>query len=425
MSEETETTDDTSTALVVAEESTLADLTDLGFITPIATPSRLRAAFAEKQRLYAAILDESDYIYTVSFVENGRQQQRIFTRRADAEKTAKGYGVDVRASPKKSGIVKLASALGIEARRKLVRGLPEQSDAAYSYVMYEAMHKRTGRSEEGVGWCDRTERGGRISAHDIIATADTRAYNRAILRLAGFGDVSADEIVGTTDEMGPAFAIETAIVKKPPAALPSPASDEVVMAQRAWAEEASKRESGFLPPAQQTTKAAREMRARARRGNEPAAKAMGASGYTWDGTAQDSPTHESFEVESPTIGTEDYKRIAEAMGDPASPGWNLSGMNSVTEENRSFVEKPIERAQAAAAVPAAPLPGRNGGAEVETITTAQAKAISTKLLAKLGTKEAAGAWLMKHAGVERSVHIRMNQYEPLDKALDAIEIKEG
>jgi hypothetical protein len=48
--------------MVVADDTVaLADLSDLGFITPIATPARLRAAFAEKQRLYAAILDESDY----------------------------------------------------------------------------------------------------------------------------------------------------------------------------------------------------------------------------------------------------------------------------------------------------------------------------------------------------------------------------
>ena len=58
---ETETeTEGLPTAMVLANESaSLADLADLGFITPIATPSRLRAAFAEKQRLYAAILEKA------------------------------------------------------------------------------------------------------------------------------------------------------------------------------------------------------------------------------------------------------------------------------------------------------------------------------------------------------------------------------
>jgi hypothetical protein len=258
-----------STAMVVAEQESmsLTDLSDLGFITPIATPTRLRAAFAEKQRLYAAILDESDYIYTVAYSENGRTKQNIYTRRVDAEKAASAYNVEIRASPKKSGIVKLASALGIEARRKMTKGLPDDPAATYSYVVYEALHKRTGRSEEGIGWCDKTERNGRISSHDIIATADTRAYNRAILRLAGFGDVSADEIVpGASLDEGPANAPDA--MPKVPLALPASTSDETITAQRWWAEESAKREGGFLPEAQQATKAGRELRARARRGNE-------------------------------------------------------------------------------------------------------------------------------------------------------------
>ncbi len=425
MSTEKNETEVVPTAMVLANESTsLAELSDLGFITPIATPSRLREAFAQKQRLYAAILDESDYIYTVAFTENGRTKQNIYTRRQDAEKTASTYGVDIRASPKKSGIVKLASALGIEARRKMTKGLPDDPKAEYSYVVYEAMHKRTGRSEEGIGWCDKSERGGRISLHDIMATADTRSYNRAILRLAGFGDVSADEIVagGSADEGAPNQPPEIIQTPKKPLALPAPASDEIVTAQRWWAEEAAKREAGFLPEAQQASKVGRELRARARRGNETAARQMGTLGYVWQGTAQDSISHETFEVEAPTITVADFERI-KAASDPSKPGWDLSGTGSSHEENRKPDEKPIAREQAAAEVPAPGIArslhsqssGRDGSAE--TITTGQAKALSLKLLAKFGTKEAAQAWLRKHADVERSALVRQNQYEALETLL--------
>lgn len=407
------------TAMVLAgETASLQDLADLGFITPIATPARLRAAFAEKQRLYAAILDESDYIYTVAFTENGRTKQNIYTRREDAEKAAKAYGVDIRASPKKSGIVKLASALGIEARRKMTRGLPDTPDATYSYVVYEAMHKRTGRSEEGIGWCDKTERGGRISSHDIIATADTRAYNRAILRLAGFGDVSADEIVaGASSDEGPVQAEPPA---KKPLALPASTSDEIITAQRWWAEESAKREAGFLPDAQQSNKVGRELRARARRGSETAARQMGSLGYAWQGIAQDSISHETFEVEPPTITVDDFTRIKAAVGDPSKPGWDLSGTGNAHEENRKPDEKPITRAQAAAEVPAPSIAkssfqSRDGS--VETITNIQAKNLSELLLAKLGTREAAQAWLKKHADVERSSLVRQNQYDALKNLL--------
>lgn len=408
------------TAMVLADDSaSLADLADLGFITPIATPARLRAAFAEKQRLYAAILDESDYIYTVAYTESNRTKQNIYSRREDAEKAAKAYGVDIRASPKKSGIVKLASALGIEARRKMTRGLPDQADAAYSYVVYEATHKRTGRSEEGIGWCDKTERGGRIGAHDVIATADTRAYNRAILRLAGFGDVSADEIVaGASLDDGPVQAQAEPAPKKPQA-LPASTTDEVITAQRWWAEESAKREAGFLPEAQQNSKAGRELRARARRGNETAARQMGNLGYTWHGTAQDSISHETFEVEEPTVTVAAIEAVKKAIGDPAKPGWDLSGTGSAYEEDRKNDPKPVSREQAAASVPAAGVPrsmsSRDGNSE--TITTIQAKNLSELLLSKLGTKEAAQAWLKKHADVERSSLVRQNQYDALKTLL--------
>jgi hypothetical protein len=420
MSEKDIETEVVPTAMVLASESaSLSDLSDLGFITPIATPSRLRAAFAEKQRLYAAILDESDYIYTVSYVENGKTRQNIYTRREDAEKAAKAYLVDIRASPKKSGIVKLASALGIEARRRVTRGLPEDPTATYSYVSYEAMHKRTGRSEEGIGWCDKTERGGRISSHDVIATADTRAYNRAILRLAGFGDVSADEIVpGASGDEAPQAAVEAA--PKKPLALPAPVADEVVTAQRWWAEESAKREAGFLPDAQQGSKVGRELRARARRGNETAARQMGSLGYGWQGTAQDSISHETFEVEAPTITVADFERIKAAVGDPTKAGWDLSGTGNAHEENRTQQDKPVTREQAAAEVPAAGIAGYRGTSRdgsVETITTIQAKALSLMLLDKLGTKDAAQAWLRKHADVERSSLVRQNQLDNLKNLL--------
>jgi hypothetical protein len=317
--------------------------------------------------------------------------------------------------------VKLASALGIQARRKHVRGLPDDPAAAYSYVVYEASHERTGRSEEGIGWCDRTERAGRISIHDVIATADTRAYNRAVLRLAGFGDVSADEIVGANAiEESPPHA-EVAALRKP-AALPPPANDEILVAQRAWAEESSKRNAGFLAEAQQNNKAAREMRARARRGDDTAARQMGSLGYTWQGTAQDSVSHEPFEVEAPTVTAQDFARLKATSEQKTgeSAGWNLSGTGNAREENRQPHEKPIEREQAAAGVPASGIvmsktSGRDGS--VETITSIQAKGLSEALLAKFGTKEKAQAWLKKHADVERSSLVRQNQLDALKAQL--------
>jgi hypothetical protein len=426
MSEESTVVQDVviPTAMVVAQPTdpvSLAELADLGIITPLATPTRLRALFAEKQRLYAAILDESDYLYAVSFMEQGKMRQNMYSRRADAEKCANNYQVEIRATPKKSGIVKLASALGITARRTTVKGLPDDPAAAYSYVVYVASHERSGKSEEGIGWCDKSERGGRISTHDVIATADTRAYNRAVLRLSGFGDVSADEIVsgGAQDDAGITSPEISAALKKP-LALQAPASDDILIAQRCWAEESAKRTAGFVAEAQQSSKAAREMRAKARRGNDTAARQMGSLGYTWQGPAQDSPAYEPFDVEEPTVKVSDFERLKNAAG----PGWDLSGTGSVREENRKPDElKPVSREQAAAGVPAPGIPGagssttpvRDGNAE--TITSIQAKRLSEKLLAKFGTADKAREFLRKHADVERSALVRQNQLAKLEELL--------
>lgn len=416
---------------VVPEGDTgvLQDLGDLGFIMPIATPARLREAFASKQRMFAAILDESDYIYTVSYMENGKTRQNIYTVREHAEKAATAYGVGVRASPKKSGIVKLASALGIEARRRITRGLPDDPTATYSYVAYEAIHRRTGRSEEGIGWCDKTERNGRISLHDIIATADTRAYNRAILRIAGFGDVSADEIVGTISEDGPFVdAAAEIIAPKKPRALPVSTSVEVITAERCWAEESAKRKEPALPEAQQSSRVARELRAQARRGDETAARQMGVMGYVWAGVAQDSISHETFDVDPPTITDADYQRLKSASAE-SRVGWDLSGTGNAHEENRKPQEKPVTREQAAAEVPAPGMAktvsGQSRDGSVELITNIQAKHLSELLLANLGTREKAQAWLKTHADVERSALVRQNQYEALKDMLTKMKKKEN
>lgn len=365
-----------------------AQLSDLGFLMPIATPQVLRAAFAEKQRLYAAILDESDYIYSVSYTEHGKQRQAIYARRQDAEKAAATYMVDYRASPKKSGIVKLAAALGIEAKRKTSRGLPEDPNATYSYVVYEATHRRTGRTEEGIGWCDQRERG---KIHDIIATADTRAYGRAVLRLAGFGDVSADEIIAgaSSDELGSTIVLD-AQPKKPPA-LPASTANDVVSAQRAWAKEAEGKP--VASASAQQSQAAKELRAKARRGNEGAARALGNQGYSWDGPASDGIGYETFFVEAMPHET----AISEV-------GWNLSG------DGKDVPETP-DKALAPAAyrsVPSVAMPDDD-----ETITVAQATILSKVLVAKCGSREAARAWLQEHAGCDRSLHVKASQYESL------------
>lgn len=398
----------------------MSQLADMGFIAPVASPQMLRAAFAYKQRLYAAILDPSDYLYTVSYQEGNKTRQYVTGRREDAEKVATTYKVQVFAKPKKSGIVKLADALGIEATCTERQGLPGDPAATFSYVVYRAVHKRTGREAEGVGWCDLTERGGRISKHDVIATADTRAFNRAVLRLSGFGDVSADEIIaGASSEEAdlPPFVPEPQALK-PAAALPAYNDTHIVASCRAWAEGvASRSGEQFLPPAQQETKAFRELRARARRGDEGAARQLGTMGLRWSGGAQDSPGTEGFVVEEPTIKPADVAAVTAAAAasqhgsnGAQKQGWDLSGQGSDKDD-----PPPLPAADTASASTSnIPMPQP----AADTITTAQAKSVSLLLMEVFGDKDRARTWLKTNAHVDRSSQVRTNQYEALMRALN-------
>lgn len=393
----------------------MADLSDLGIIAPVATPQVLRQAFAYKQSLYAAILDPDDYLYTVSYKEGNKTRQYVSTTIADAKKVADTYKVPLMASPKKSGIVKLANALGIEATCAVRQGLPSDPGATFSYAVYEAVHARSGRKAEGVGWCDTSERGGRISKHDTIATADTRAYNRAVLRLSGFGDVSADEIISgasDSDEDLPQYVPDAQSLKAA-RALPASTEMHVITSARAWAEAISKRSEAYIPDAQQESKAFRELRARARRGDEKAATQLGTMGLRWSGGAQDGAGFEGFSVEEPPVKPSDITAVTEAAAETAAPppdngsgaGWDLSSKGSDADDAPAPAPKsPSDNI---------PMPQPNA----EVITTAQAKKASILLIEVFGTKDRARAWLSASAHAERSSQLRSNQYEVLIRVL--------
>lgn len=420
------------------EQSTMQMLGDLGFIVPLATPAQLREVFAMKQRLYAAILDPTDYLYSVSYRDNSRgkdsQRQYVSNSRSEAESVAKKFNGTVSAKPKKAGIVKLARALGIIAVATLREERTYMGKRGY-YVEYEAHHERTGIKERGVGWCDETEKGGYISVHDIIATADTRAYNRAILRLSGFGDVSADEIIAAPGDNDPPHVPEPQ-PQKEPEALPDAESDMVLLAQRAWAEGIAERTGEkYVAVAAQDTKNAREWRARARRGDAGAARKLGNAGLRWNGPAQDTATTARFAVTEPKITPEQVSAAKQAVAEdtalaalgtadaPASAtskekkseGWNLSSKGSAQDDASDASSAPNEEG--------IPVPG----ALSETITLGQAKQVSTYLKNTniFPDIDKAKAWLRESCHVEKTTEIHANQYEAIVKALKKKETANG
>jgi len=407
-------------------------LGDFGFIMPIATPALLRRAFAERQALLSAILDEHDFIYVVPYIDptNNKQRQFIASRRVDAEKALEQYKTEIRATPKKSGIVKLASALNIQSRRVQASGLPTEPGATFSWVLYEATHQRTGRTEQGIGWCDKSERGGRITTHEVIATADTRAYNRAVLRLSGYGDVSAEEILagggGTLGTIIDATGTAVSDVNPSRAAEARPPNNEevIVAAARTWADAVLSRTGDrFLPLAQQTTKAYRELRARARRGDLQSAKQLGAVGLHWEGVAQDALEYDTFQVEAPPVSLDDVLRVREAaaaQAAAAAPVAPAAPAPTQVSTPAAAPSTPTATATPVANPAAAMKPAQVAPAAEDCITTAQAKLLSGKLLAAVGTKEAAIGWLTQNAGVATSRHVRLAQFDALMSAVSKL-----
>jgi len=89
----------------------------------------------------------------------------------------------------------------VDERREVHGTLDDGSDN-YVYVITYRAATQTGRAATGDGACAAAEKQrGRMKAseHNVRSHAHTRAYNRAVSNLVGFGEVSAEEV----DREGP------------------------------------------------------------------------------------------------------------------------------------------------------------------------------------------------------------------------------
>ena len=388
----------------------LQNLISMGLVVPIATPEDIRAAFSIQQKLIANILDEHDYLYVVPYTADGNKQRRyITTDRKSAIQFAKGYELPlsaVRAAPKKSGIQKLAAALGISARRVMNGGLPTEPASDYAWVEYEARHDKTGRTASGVGFCNMKERNG--TAHEVIATADTRGYNRSVLRLAGFGDTSADDIVGTTTPQNVQLTSDPSELKDAPPRLPI-TENRVLYAARIWAEEICRRPAGerFQDFNSQVEDRWKLFRARARRGDLAAAKHLGKMGISWEGEAQDTAAHQTFQVEKSPVDWEAIMpQLQQQSGGGAAPATTAAPV----------ADAPMAQPGAASVtdVKQAAAPGL-------IVSKAQAQKLSERLLGKFGgDKEKCRGWLKDKFNVGSSRDVPTAIYENVMAAIDAI-----
>jgi hypothetical protein len=108
---------------------------------------------------------------------------------------------------KKSAWRKLATAFNISVEVIKEERKEYAIDGKTPYFVWEVSAKATamnGRSMSGLGSCASNERQFAHVEHDVRATAETRAKNRAISDLIGAGEVSAEEMEGTGNVQKPA-----------------------------------------------------------------------------------------------------------------------------------------------------------------------------------------------------------------------------
>jgi hypothetical protein len=110
--------------------------------------------------------------------------------------------------------VRAAFSLKVECVRE--ERIQHGDDWGYS-VLYRA-ESRNGMSADGDGVCMSVEkRGAACTEHNVRSHAHTRAFNRAVSNLVGFGEVSAEEV-----ERDDHPVTVTATVVPPPAPKPAP-----------------------------------------------------------------------------------------------------------------------------------------------------------------------------------------------------------
>lgn len=163
---------------------------ETSLIRPAAGLAEIQTAFREYQDICEALLDASDYqTYEKWNPETRRKEPAQFKKRSAWRKLATAMGVRFE-------------IISTEKRRD-ENGRTQAAD-----FVARAIHPN-GRYADGWGNCDYRERCKEKCAadcngfhhfskpeHDIPATAETRAKNRAAADLFGLGEVSAEEMQG-------------------------------------------------------------------------------------------------------------------------------------------------------------------------------------------------------------------------------------
>jgi len=183
-----ETVETVEEAPVKARKMVAVEPTQFGIVRPMITAVEAKAQWEAYLELKKSFLDRNDY-----------QDLKIYTA---------GKGMVSKPFIKKSGWRKLATAFNVsvqivgEVRKEYLTMDYTNNKSGTTTVkpgfVVEIVARASalnGRFMDGTGTCASNERNFAHLEHDIRATAETRAKNRAIADLIGGGEVTADEMM--------------------------------------------------------------------------------------------------------------------------------------------------------------------------------------------------------------------------------------
>jgi hypothetical protein len=138
-------------------------------VLPVGTADQTVQAMRLYQEQCVALLDDDDYQTIVT-----KAGERRFRKKSAWRKLALAYGVD---------LVIVSKEYERDDNGRITRA-----------EIVAAAIAPNGRRAESLGACELAERDFAKPGHDIPATAETRAKNRACADLFGMGEVSAEEL---------------------------------------------------------------------------------------------------------------------------------------------------------------------------------------------------------------------------------------
>jgi len=153
-----------------------------------------------KQENSMVIVDQFRMITPAGSIDDTVEQFKLYQELKEKLATKEDFQlIGKKNHPKKSFVRKIQRFFNLSCELLKDEPLKDENGKIIAWIATaRAIHTPTGAYQDADGSCSFDEKAEKQrTIHNIRAHAITRAKNRAILDLVGFGEVSAEEVVGT------------------------------------------------------------------------------------------------------------------------------------------------------------------------------------------------------------------------------------